>query len=239
MKHLQQDWLTQGLIDFEYKKYLLLAYLKNVREAFQLVHLYPYLSDLAGHYRQLIDLQEKKKFIQKHFPKEISKADFEQFRFEYQDLIQDDDLTQSLEEILQFAIPELQGVLNEGKDLYELVASQLAIEPVGLQSLYPEEGYFFINQHQNPEIQIFEYQITIFESAEERFRGIHTKQLDTLRRGLGESFEQLKLQLIRKRKKLPNPATFLINVKMSYPLEATLLPIAKRALVRHIYQKAA
>lgn len=31
MDNLQKDWLTQGLIDFEYKKYVLLAYLNKAR----------------------------------------------------------------------------------------------------------------------------------------------------------------------------------------------------------------
>ena len=29
MKNLEKDWLTQGLIDFEYKKYILLSYLQG------------------------------------------------------------------------------------------------------------------------------------------------------------------------------------------------------------------
>jgi hypothetical protein len=30
MVELKQDWLTDGIIDFEYKKYMLLAYLQQV-----------------------------------------------------------------------------------------------------------------------------------------------------------------------------------------------------------------
>ena len=29
MEKLSKDWLTQGLIDFEYKKYVLMAYLQT------------------------------------------------------------------------------------------------------------------------------------------------------------------------------------------------------------------
>ncbi|WP_176454254.1 hypothetical protein [Siphonobacter sp. BAB-5385] len=35
MKKLQKTWITDGLLDFEYKKYQLLAYLKHVNEHFQ------------------------------------------------------------------------------------------------------------------------------------------------------------------------------------------------------------
>ena len=39
--HLNSTWLTDGLIDLEYKKYVLLAYLKNARDSFDRVELYP------------------------------------------------------------------------------------------------------------------------------------------------------------------------------------------------------
>ena len=34
MKKLEKDWLTRGLIDFEYKKYILLSYLQGVQSYF-------------------------------------------------------------------------------------------------------------------------------------------------------------------------------------------------------------
>jgi hypothetical protein len=42
MEKLKENWLTEGLIDFEYKKYVLLAYLKSVKESFSRVELYPF-----------------------------------------------------------------------------------------------------------------------------------------------------------------------------------------------------
>ena len=63
MTELSKDWLTQGLIDFEYKKYILLAYLKNVRQNFQGQILYPFLSDLVFHYRNLLSIRENKQLI--------------------------------------------------------------------------------------------------------------------------------------------------------------------------------
>ena len=53
MEKLSKDWLTQGLIDFEYKKYLLLAYLQKAKKSFEKVELYPFLADLVFHYRNL------------------------------------------------------------------------------------------------------------------------------------------------------------------------------------------
>jgi hypothetical protein len=41
MESLKDNWLTDGLIDFEYKQYMLLAYFKSVKESFNRVELYP------------------------------------------------------------------------------------------------------------------------------------------------------------------------------------------------------
>ena len=80
MKNLESDWLTKGLIDFEYKKYILLAYLKTVRENFDDKKLFPYVSDLIFHYRNLQTIKEKKELMLENFPKSISQADFENLR---------------------------------------------------------------------------------------------------------------------------------------------------------------
>ena len=51
---LKENWLTEGLIDFEYKKYQLLAYLKRVKDSFNKVELYPFLSDLVFSFSPLL-----------------------------------------------------------------------------------------------------------------------------------------------------------------------------------------
>ena len=63
MDQLKENWLTEGLVDFEYKKYLLLAYLKKVKESFTRMELYPFLSDLVFHHRNLMAIKENKAMI--------------------------------------------------------------------------------------------------------------------------------------------------------------------------------
>src|SRR5690554_6096195 len=116
MNHLSKNWLTEGLIDFEYKKYILLAYLKNTHANFQNLLLYPFLGDLYYHYKNLNQLKENKKLIFDHFPKRISKTDFEKLEFIYQDIVQDDAIMQEIEDIIAFALPKLKKTLNEGKE---------------------------------------------------------------------------------------------------------------------------
>ncbi|PIQ20585.1 MAG: hypothetical protein COW65_14085 [Cytophagales bacterium CG18_big_fil_WC_8_21_14_2_50_42_9] len=54
MKNSPANWLTDGLIDFEYKKYQLLAYLKGVQCEFKKKRLYPIFSDVMMHYQNIL-----------------------------------------------------------------------------------------------------------------------------------------------------------------------------------------
>lgn len=236
---LEQDWLTNGIMDFEYKKYVLLAYLKKVKENFEDLRLYPFFSDLAFHYKNLKTLKENKTLIFQQFPKEITKAEFKKLQFHYKKLVEDDEIMDVIEEILGFAVPQMEGLIETGKNIYENIEGSLTIESIGITPLYSDEGYIFINQTYKKEAKIFQYKITVFESANEKYRGINTHFVSNFKKEIGKSFEHMKLELVKNREVLPNPATFLINVDVLCPFEETVMPIAKRLLVRHISQNAA
>ncbi len=53
MKTLSQSWFAEGYIDFELKKYTLLAYLQEVNAYFSQNKLYPQLADLVFHYNNI------------------------------------------------------------------------------------------------------------------------------------------------------------------------------------------
>ncbi|TAE04020.1 MAG: hypothetical protein EAZ97_00720 [Bacteroidetes bacterium] len=234
MKTLHTDWLTDGLIDFEYKKYLLLAYLKNIRQDFDEKKLYPSLSDLIFHYQNLLEIKENKKLIYEQFPKVISQADFNKLEISYKKIVEDDEVMREIEEIVQYALPRFQGLLNNGKEIYEFIENNLEIATVGITPIYKNEGYMFISEHLVQETKIYQYQISVFESAKERFRGVHTQYLESVQKSLGQTYENLKISLTRKYTNMPNPATFLIVSKVVCPFDESLLPIAKRALVKHL-----
>jgi hypothetical protein len=54
---------------------------------------------------------------------------------------------------------------------------------------------------------------------------------------LTNTFENIKSDLIRYHKNLPNPATFVIETAMMLPLEETFLPLAKRTIVKILAAK--
>lgn len=234
MDHLSQNWITEGLIDFEYKKYILLAYLKHVKENFKERKLYPSLSDLLFHYNNLKSIKENKKLFHENFPKKFSKADFERLQLVYEEIVKDDSVMKEIEEIISFALPRVLERVEEGKDIYDDIEDKMSISPVGLSPLDTKAGYLFLYIRDQPDTQIFEYQVSIFEQADEKFRSVHTRYIETVTKNLINTFEAIKIDLIRRYKGLPNPATYLVDSRYNLPLQETLLPIAKRMLIKHI-----
>lgn len=236
MEQLSKDWLTQGLIDFEYKKYILLAYLKTAKTSFTKKELYPFLGDLVFHYRNLLAIKENKTILRDSFPKEISIEEMNKLELTYKQIIEDDEIMTELESIIEFAIPKIKNSLQEGSIIYEYVESQCEISPVGVTPLYAKEGYLFVAQPPEKQTNVYRYQISIFEGSQEQLRSLNTEFLECVEKKPLQTYERIKLDLLSRYKDLPNPATYLIISKTRFPFIETLMPVAKRLFVKHISQ---
>ncbi|MBV7532230.1 hypothetical protein [Chitinophaga sp. sic0106] len=234
MGALSETWFADGYIDFELKKYTLLAYLQDINQYFGQHKLYPQLADIIFHYNNLVSFRENKQFLQQRFPKKLSEVNLEKLQLLYEQIIADDELMQELESIIEFAVKKMDGTIREGTELYEFVEDKLHIAPVGLVPLESSEGYMFLSDGRFREVLVYSYRLTIFERADEKFRGIHMSFLDTYKKDLMHTFEYIKSQLIRSHKQLPNPAVYSVETNLVLPINETLLPVAKRTLVKYI-----
>lgn len=239
MKTLSQTWFTEGFIDFELKKYTLLAYLQEVNRFFGQSKLYPQLADIIFHYNNLVHFRENKKILQDQFPRKLTGIQLEKLQLLYEQIIEDDELMQELEQIIHFSTNCIKKVINDGTEIYEFVESGLSIGPVGLIPLDNQEGYFFLSQGNSKDTLVYQYRLSIFEKHDEQYRSIRTTFIASWYRNIVNTYEQIKSDLIKQYKSLPNPAVYLIESKLKYPLEETILPIAKRSLVRYLSQPAA
>jgi hypothetical protein len=122
--------------------------------------------------------------------------------------------------------------------IYELVESHCEIAPIGVTPLYAQEGYLFVTQPPEKETNVYRYQMSIFEQSHEQLRSLNTEFIDSMPRNTANTYENIKLELIKKFKDLPNPATYLILSRMKFPFTETLMPVAKRLFVKHISKAA-
>ncbi|MGN6293828.1 MAG: hypothetical protein ACTHMV_13875 [Chitinophagaceae bacterium] len=239
MKKLSETWFAEGFIDFELKKYTLLAYLQEVNKYFDQNKLYPQLADVVFHYNNLVAFRENKRYLQEYFPKKLTGIQLEKLQLLYEEMIEDSELMQELEEIIQYAADNLRSTLQTGADIYEFVEEKINIMPVGLIPLDTQEGYFFLSTNDTKSTLVYQYRLSIFEKHDEKFRSIKTSFIDERQRGIAFTYEHIKAELIRYRKELPNPAVYCIESGLSFPVDETLLPIAKRSLVKFITTQAA
>jgi hypothetical protein len=239
MKTLSETWFADGFIDFELKKYTLLAYLQEINNCFNENRLYPQLSDVIFHYNNLVAFRENKRFLQEQFPKKVTGVQLQKLETLYEQMVQDDELMQELEQIIHYSTARLKKTITSGTEIYEFVEHNLNIFPIGLVPLDLQEGYFLLNNGQSRETRVYQYRLSIFEKHDEKYRAMRTEYVDSWRKSIVNSYENIKAELIRKKQTLPNPAVYSIETNLSYPIDETLLPIAKRCLVRYITTNAA
>jgi hypothetical protein len=239
MKTLSETWFADGYIDFELKKYTLLAYLQEIHKYFNENKLYPQLADIIFHYNNLAAFRENKKYLQEQFPKKLSGVQLEKLQILFEQMIEDDELMQELEEIINYATGEIQRTITNGTEIYEFVEDKLVIFPVGIVPLDSNEGYFFLSGGGNNDTRVYQYRLSFFEKHDEKYRSIRTEYIDSWTRNLVNTYENIKAELIRNKTGLPNPAVYSIETDLKFPVDETLLPVAKRSLVRYISNKAA
>lgn len=234
MKKLSETWFMEGNIDFESKKYTLLAYLQRINRAFDENKLYPPLADLIFHFQNLQSFRHKKQLLQSKFPKKLTGIQLEKIRLIYEEMVADNELMAEIEGIVQFSLQQIESTVSAGTHLYDYVENKLEITPVGILPFHNDEGYFFLTDGQAKSIRVYEYQLSIFERPNDKYRSLRSHFVQEWTKNFVNTFESIKAELLKFRKSIGLPAVYAIQTNLTFPVEETLLPVAKRCLVQHL-----
>jgi hypothetical protein len=128
----------------------------------------------------------------------------------------------------------MKTTITNGAEIYDFVEENLTIAPIGLVPLDIQEGYFFLSAGNTKSTIVYQYRLSIFEKHDEKYRSIKTFYVEKRKRSMVHTYENIKYDLIRQRTELPNPAVYSIESDLIFPVEETLLPVAKRSLVKYI-----
>jgi len=230
MKELSPTWITDDYIDFELKKYKLLAYLQYVEGEFSDYKLYPHLSNLISHLSTLESLKEKKTIISNHFPKELSSIDVLQFNLEYKALINQSDHMDELDKILQYSIPEINKYIQKGAKLYDEVEQTMDMLSIGLIPTYSKMGYFILD---TDKLLLYRYDVGEV-MLDEVFKSIKVNYLTDYEKTMENTYEKIRIDILRNINKVldtPNPPTYVFKVNNKYDIDQTIIPLAKRMLL--------
>jgi hypothetical protein len=234
MKSLDNNWITEGILDTEYKKYVLLDYLQHCRHSFEARKLYPPISELIGHLEAARRLRSGLSEMDGQFPRRVVGFDLANKQVLREQAHQDDETLGTVSEIIGFAIPEMTDVLEEGKLVYHYAENQIEIQPVGLVPMQVQEGYLMLYSEPRPDVYIYQYSSSVLTTSHENFRTLRVECIGSQVRSLANSFESIKQELLRRFRDWPNPATYLCLSHVPLPLEETFLPISKRLLMKNL-----
>jgi len=230
---LPKDWVYSPSIDLELKQYALLGYLQRVKARFAERKLYPYLEHLQAHVEELLHLQRSKERLARSlggplvgFDPTTGDAIYER--------PQDGELLRVIDEVIDFAVPGLMRVRNEGLGLRDELAQQIRFGPVGLQPLYVSEGWLFLRSGR--ETRVYGYSIPLLRepNAELHHRTVFTRYVTSYTVGITCTYEHMKAELIDRHPLLPNPATFVVETDRELPCMETFVPLAKRLVHAHV-----
>lgn len=233
---LNLNLFTKVQDDYEKRQYVILAELKKISAEFQYYKVYPHLSFLVDLHRTLQDVIGHISDLRDQFPKRISKIDWVNQTIDHDVVFVDGtDLTR-VEELIRWAIPHIEKTIHEGVTIHEYVSEGLSVEHVGIVPNYMEEGYFFLPDNRRKKLNLFRFEVSIFQSSEDKYRSLKTKLLKSLKKeSVDLSPNSVKMDLIKEQKELPNPATFSFHTDLDFSFNNTILPIAKRKLMQTIY----
>ncbi|MEX0822788.1 MAG: hypothetical protein WD008_00280 [Balneolaceae bacterium] len=234
---LSLDLFTKVQDDYEKRQYIILAELKKISTEFKYYKIYPHLSRLVELHRTLTDVIRRLTDLRNKFPKRIGRIDWVNQTIEHEVVFVDGTDLTAVENLITWALPKIEDVIHEGIAIHDFVEKELSVEHVGILPNYRDEGYFFVPDNQQLKLNLFRFEVSIFQSSDDPYRSLKTKYLRYVKQGRAQvTPSSIKLDLIREEKELPNPATFAFETKLDFPFNQTILPVAKRKLMQTIYE---
>lgn len=232
---LSIDLFTRVQDDFEKRQYIVLAELKKISGQFQYYKVYPHLSVLVELYRTLKDVMHRLSDLRGKFPKRIGKIDWVNKTIEHEVVFVDGTDLFAVEGLINWALPNIKRVIQEGIAIHEYVENELSVEHVGILPNYRDEGYLFVPDNRDKKLNLFRFEMSIFQSSDAPYRTLKTTYMRSIKQsGAQYAPASIKLQLIREEKELPNPATYAVETQLDFPFDQTIMPVAKRKLLQSI-----
>ncbi|MDX1419941.1 MAG: hypothetical protein R3181_08240 [Rubricoccaceae bacterium] len=218
--------------DEEAARYRILAGLQEARQAFVRSRVYPHLGELIRLRRALKAFLDGVDQLRDARPGRVTGIDWETGSLVRDP--EDDDLPLLAEDLARWALPLLTDVLEEGRTLFEFVDEHAALAAVGLLPTYQQEGYLLVpDGTAGGQFLALRYAVSVLADESGRYRSLRTKTVAADVPPLAPP-SAWKEALVAAFPDLPAPATFRLDTDVPFPVEETVLPVAKRKLLRLI-----
>lgn len=233
MASLQLDMFINAYRDYEASRYRVMSGIQRVRQDFSQNRIYPTLAELIELFQTLQRIAQHGDAIRRELPKEIRGIDLEANRIIFDPAHLNRSEFEAIEELINWALPEIREAIEEGKTIFNFVDENLTMAGVGIVPSYVEEGYLLVPDVKSELLHVLRYEVSIFSGVEEKYRNLKTTAVKSVPlSAISTTAGNLKLELIRANRDLPNPATYLFQTELDFPFDETILPVAKRKFMR-------
>ncbi len=198
--------------------------------------LYPALAELISIKNELELLIEQMSLFDTEFVLNLNFADFSNDVSFSEPVEYSEESLDVVADFIRWALPEIKNSLNEGKAIYDFVDENIKLSEIGVMPLYKDEGYFMIPDIKHDLLKIYKFEMSLFSTPDNPLRTLKSKLVDLISLSTPESKSPLDLKhmLIEKYPDFPNPATFYFETTLDFPFVETILPVAKRQLVKNL-----
>lgn len=240
MRSLTIDLFTSSIEDKELSEYKVLAVLKFYRKQLRKNLLYPTFSELIEIFNMLSSLRNQKSGFKRTLPGHYN--DYQQKRpeafNEYDTDYIDEYNILNIFRFIDWSMPRIKELLNEGIAIFDFVESQIEINEFGDFPFYKDDGYFLARDGNQNIMHVFKYVLSRVPGSDVPFKSFKTSLIDSISDGKGAiKSEHDKINLVQKCADVKLPAMFEIKSEIDLPFHETILPVAKRILINKITEQ--
>lgn len=240
---LNTDWFLEDPIDFEHKQYILFDYITKVQNELDNFILYPSFQEISLHLANVSQVLDKKKYITlKNEPEEIDDEIL------LSDLLlndlpkKTDEELEEIKKICKFSKQKFTDLFLIAKSIWSLIYDAVNIEVVKNEEKILKHksgsGFFFLIYDE--EFYLYSYNLRrINTRALENKCDIELKYkgpIDDYNKLIWEYSGFETDEKSTKQEKIDLKPVFRIYFSKKYPLEGSILSLARRKVMNHIFQ---
>ncbi len=237
MNMLNINYFIASAYDYEWSQYKVLSILKNYNIELHSNKVFPTFNDLKEAYNNLSQIIKQKDEYQKFLSQKFHSENDEDVDDEIREIKAKviDPKVHIVFEFIEWALPKIKEALEEAKAISEFIEENISIKEIGLISLYNNEGYLIIPNNKLKNTNVYRFENYIFSPSGIEINTLRTKFISSYNEiSLDILPMKIKLDLMNKFKDLPNPATYNCETDLDFPFEESILPIAKKKLIKKL-----
>ena len=235
---MELDWIIQEPIDFEYKQYLILDYVKKAEEKIDRFEIYPTFQELAIHFASMGRIKEHGQFITlKRLPEEIddeiliTDLIYNTIRFK------DEEERNEILSIAEFAYEKFKDLFMITKSAWSIVNESVSLDLYRNKDMM-SAGYGTFHFEYDNQMYVYDYKIQRLskKTTENKcfiskiYQGDKNVDVDNIITLHGTTETEFENDA-----GLSYPI-FKVSFTQSFPLEGSLLSLTRRKVMNYIFQ---